>query len=159
MIPDNIVDFLGDNVTVGVGGTRDKDLVPHIHRISGWIVSNDRKTITCSVPEEYTGYLIDSLEENGEFALTVTRVGTHETYQFKGKYVESRPCNENDIIAFKGCRERFANVVPGLFGFTEHVAQAYIIEPAIAISFNVQEVFVQTPGPGAGRRLVPPMEE
>ena len=40
----------------------------------------------------------------------------------------------------------------------EHVLQAYILNPSLAVEFEVREVFVQTPGPGAGTRLVPPPE-
>jgi hypothetical protein len=29
------------------------------------------------------------------------------------------------------------------------------MEPALAVEFDVREIYDQTPGPGAGRRLVP----
>src|SRR3972149_3537768 len=102
MIPEVIVLFL-DRAIVAIAGTRDERLVPHVHRISGWRCSPDRKTITCLIPEEFTPDLVSSLEDNGQFSLTVCEVPSHETYQFKGDYVSSRPRGEADAADFEGC--------------------------------------------------------
>ena len=89
MIPGKILAFLEDKGTVAVSGTRDRNLVPHIHYVSGWSVEPDRRTIRCSIAEAYKDHLISSLEDNGQFALTVEQIGSHETYQFKGDYISS----------------------------------------------------------------------
>ena len=154
MIPEVIVLFL-DRAIVAIGGTRDKSLVPHVHRVSGWRCSPDRKTITCLIPEEFTSDLMSSLEDNGQFALTVCEVPSHETYQFKGDYVSSRPSNAGDVTDFERCRQRFAERVASLFGLPEEACRAFVPEPSLAVTFQVREIFVQTPGPAAGRRLVP----
>lgn len=154
MIPEVIVLFL-DRAIVAIGGTRDHSLVPHVHRVSGWRCSPDRKTITCLVPEQFTSELVSSLEDNGQFALTVCEVPSHETYQFKGDYVDSRPTNEADVTDFEGCRRRFAERLANLLGLPEETCRAFVSGPSIAVTFQVREIFVQTPGPAAGRRLVP----
>jgi hypothetical protein len=41
----------------------------------------------------------------------------------------------------------------------EPLLNAYIQPPGLAVEFEVHEVFVQTPGPGAGARLAPPPEQ
>jgi hypothetical protein len=38
------------------------------------------------------------------------------------------------------------------------VLSAFVSPAAVAIEFEVLEIFLQTPGPGAGTRLIPPME-
>jgi hypothetical protein len=48
--------------------------------------------------------------------------------------------------------------VTPLYPDAEHLLRAFIPRPALAVEFEVREVFVQTPGPGAGARLVPPPE-
>lgn len=154
MIPEVIALFL-DRAIVAIGGTRDKGLVPHVHRVSGWRCSPDRKTITCLIPEAFASDLMSSLEDNGQFALTVCEVPSHETYQFKGDYVSSRPSNEDDVVDFERCRRQFAERVAQLFGFPVEACGAFVPEPTIALTFQVREIFVQTPGPAAGRRLVP----
>ena len=158
MITGKIMKFLEDQATVAICGTRGEYLIPHLHRVSGWRVDPDQQTISCSIPENFTKDLISSLEDNGQFALTVEQVGSHETYQFKGEYVDSGPCDEADIVAFEQCRERFGKIVSSLFGLSEEVTQAYIQKPSIVISFKVREIFLQTPGPGAGHKLVPAEE-
>jgi hypothetical protein len=155
MIPDRIVKFLKEDATIAIGGTRNKDLIPHIHRVSGWRVAQDQQTIICSIPEKFTRDLVSSLENNGQFALTVEHIDSHETYQFKGDYVDSGLPNEVDIQNFILSRERFGDAVSRLFGLPEDVCQAFVMKPFIVISFKVREIFVQTPGPGAGRRIVP----
>ena len=168
MIPHEIKGFL-EGATVGLAGTRDDKLVPRTHKVSGWIVGSDRQTITCFIPNDYARNLITSLEDNGRFALTVLGsttgpkasnpprpdVDAHECYQFKGTYVDSRPTNDADIAVVDQTRERFQKLFIPLFGFSEEGSAAHIRKPSLAVSFRVREIFDQTPGPGAGRRIVP----
>src|SRR2546426_326341 len=100
MIPGKILAFLADGGTVAVSGTRDANLIPAIHYVSGWDVEPDNRTIRCSIPQAFTN-LISSLEDNGQFSLTIEQIGSHETYQLKGDYVGSTLPNEADIIAFE----------------------------------------------------------
>jgi hypothetical protein len=154
-IPGIIVDFL-DRATVGVAGTRDEDLVPQLHRVSGWRVEPDRQAMTCLLPSRTSRRLLGSLEDNGQFAVTIEEIGPHETYQFKGRYKSSRPCDGEDLLVYRRLRDRFAKVVSAKFGFPEERCRAFVAEPGIAVTFDVHEIFLQTPGPGAGRRLAPP---
>ena len=41
----------------------------------------------------------------------------------------------------------------------EEVLNAFIARPSLAVEFEVLEIYLQTPGPGAGSRLIPPMEK
>ena len=38
------------------------------------------------------------------------------------------------------------------------VMNAFFSPPALAVDFEVHEIYLQTPGPGAGTRLIPPVE-
>ena len=168
MIPEEIVKFL-EGATVGIAATRDSNFVPHVHRVSGWIVGTDRQTITCLVPDQHGETLIPSLEDNAQLALTVVgsttgpkasrpptpAVDSHECYQFKGDYIGSRPSSDDDIALVGETRERFKNLYVPLFGFSEAAAAAFKGKPSLALSFTVREIYDQTPGPGAGRRVVP----
>ena len=78
MIPGKILEFLEDEGTVAISGTRDADFIPHIHYVSGWSVELDKRTIRCSVSEAYIAPLIPSLEDNGQFSLTVEKIGRSE---------------------------------------------------------------------------------
>jgi hypothetical protein len=89
--------------------------------------------------------------------MTAEVIGPHETYQFKGDYLDSRPANESDRPVWRACRERFAETVGSKFPgrWTEEILRRSSAEPALAVRFRVREIFVQTPGPAAGRRLFP----
>ena len=154
MIPGVIVDFL-ERATVAMGGTRDSAFIPHAHRVSGWTLEPDRQTITCLISSQSANNLISSLEDNGQFALTVCEMPSHETYQFKGSYVGSRPLGEADIATFTQCREQFVERISAILGYPPEKIRQYVAEPSIAVRFKVKEIFVQTPGPDAGTRLIP----
>jgi hypothetical protein len=159
MIPGKIVRFLEQYANLGFAGTRDRNLVPHGHRVSGWHVSADGRTLTALVAEQFTGHLIESLEDNGELALTIEEFPSHETYQFKGRYRSHRPLRDEDYAMVGRVRERFLKSVRHLdTDAPEHLLRAFILKPALAVDFDVREIFVQTPGPGAGTRLVPPAD-
>jgi hypothetical protein len=159
MIPGKILAFLEDEGTVGISGTRDANLIPHIHYVSGWSVEPDQRTVRCSIAEGYTTPLLSSLEDNGQFSLTVEKIGSHETYQFKGEFVRDTQPSDADLVAHKRIQDRFAKVVSRFFSYPEDLCRAYIPRPGLVICFAVREIFLQTPGPGAGRRLYPPEEK
>lgn len=154
MIPGIIVEFL-KRASVAVASTRNSSLVPHIHYVSAWEVSQDATEITCFIPSEFSGNLLSSLRDNGQFTLTVEQIGPHETYQFKGDYIDSRPFEEAERSLYEDCRERFVTACLPRFGIPEGALRRFITKPGIAVRFKVREIFVQTPGPSAGKRLVP----
>jgi hypothetical protein len=158
MIPGKILAFLQDKGAVAVSGTRDANLIPQIRDVSGWEVESDKQTIRCSIPEGYVHNLISSLEDNGQLCLTVEQIGSHETYQFKGNYIGSTPPNSADLAAHQRIKNRFAKLVSQTFGLPEDIGLAYIPRPSLVVRLMVREIFVQTPGPGAGHRLFPPEE-
>lgn len=159
MIPGKIVRFLEQHANVAFAGTRDRDLVPHGHRVSGWRVGADHRTITAFVPEAFTPHLLEALRGNGALALTIDEFPSHETYQFKGRYLRHRAVEPEDLELVDRIRSRFfKSLKPVFVDAPEDVLKAYVLRPSLAVEFDVQEIYLQTPGPGAGTRLIPPQE-
>ena len=159
VIPDKIVQFLEQRANAAFAGTRNRDLVPLGHRVSGWSIGADRRTLTVFIPEPLTAGMIESFQENGELALTVEAFPAHDTYQFKGRYVSHRPAHREDIAIVDRIRERFMKNMRTIFpGVPDETVGAFTSKPVFAVEFQVCEIFVQTPGPGAGARIVPPAE-
>jgi hypothetical protein len=156
MLPGVMIGFL-DRASVAVAATRDRELVPHVHLISGWAVEPDRETVRALVPAGFTEQLVRCVEDNGRLALTAEVIGPHETYQFKGRYVGARPVDAADRSIWLGCQERFVRDVHRQYRdqFATDDLRAHCPEPVLAVRFVVEEVFVQTPGPAAGQRLYP----
>jgi hypothetical protein len=157
MIPVKIIRFLEDRASLGFAGTRDGNLVPSGHRVPGWHVDQSGRTLTVFMPSASAPRLLEALRDNGRIALTFEEVGTHETYQVKGRYLSHRPVRPADIENAGVMRERFARGLRSLNN-DEHVASlmaSSIPAPGLAVEVGVEEVFVQTPGPGAGARIAP----
>jgi hypothetical protein len=161
MIPGKILRFLDERANAGFAGTRDANLVPTGHRVSAWQVDAPGRTLTAFIPSSSAARLVEHVLDNGRIALTFEEVGTHETYQIKGRYLNHRPVRPTEVDIAKGTRERFAKSLRSLNGDERGAAMlaASIPSPALAVEIEVQEVFVQTPGPGAGTRIVPPPDE
>jgi len=157
VIPGKIVRFLEQYANVAFARTRDR--VPAGHRVSGWRVGADHRTVAALVPELFAARLIESLLDNGQLAVTIEEFPSHETYQFKGRYVRHRPVEPDDLVVVDRIRARFVkSLKPVQPDAPDDVLRAYIAPPSLAVEFEVHEVFRQTPGPGAGTRLSPPRE-
>ena len=159
VIPGKIIRFLDQHANVAFAGLRDRDLVPFGHRVSGWSIGADQRTMTIYVPSDRTERLIELLVENGELAVTVEESGSNETYQFKGRYRHHRDMQENDFEIVDRVRRRFVRSLKEMYSHApDDVLKAFVSASSLAVEFEVLEVYLQTPGPGAGTRLVPPAE-
>jgi hypothetical protein len=159
IVPGRLVRFLDQHANLAFAGTRDHDRVPRGHCESGWRLGADGQTLTAIVATGFTAHLLESVQENGQFALTVEEYPSHETYQFKGRYLRHRAVEQEDVDAVERIRERFVrNVIPLYPGAPAQPLRSFIMAPELAVEFDVHEIYLQTPGPGAGARLVPPAE-
>jgi hypothetical protein len=157
-IPGVLLRFL-ERASIAYAGTRDRALVPHLHWVCGWAAEADPGHLGFFVAEPFRERLLHEVAECQRLALTIENIGPHETYQFKGDFAGSRAPSPTDRAAFESCRERFVRAVREIetrFDFSPELLRRYLGEPALAVVLQVQEIFLQTPGPGAGRRLVPP---
>jgi hypothetical protein len=158
LIPGKLIRFLEHDANVAFAGSRDRDLVPFGHRVSGWRVGPDHRTVTVLFPDEFLPRLVDSLQQNGELAVTVEAFPSHETYQFKGRYLRHRDVDVGDVDAADGLRRRWVKSNRMFSNIPEDVLKGFVSRPSVAVDIEVLEIYLQTPGPGAGTRLVPPME-
>jgi len=156
MIPGMLIDFL-DRASVGICSTRGKDLAPRIHFLAGWRVEERGEVVECLVSRGFTDRLEENLADNRRLTLTAEVIGPHETYQFKGTSEGVRPAGAADTPASEACRRRFFDAIrkyyPGQFKDEDILARVGI--PAVVVRLSVSEVYIQTPGPAAGKRLFP----
>jgi hypothetical protein len=128
--------------------------------VCGWQVDGAGRTLTIFVPQVSEAPLVGALLDDSPIAVTIEEVGTHETYQIKGRYLSHRPVLPAEIEIANRARERFARGLRSLYPDDRLAAalKASIPTPSVAVEVEAQEVFVQTPGPGAGSRIAPPSE-
>jgi hypothetical protein len=159
VIPGKLIRFLEHDANVAFAGSRDRDLVPFGHRVSGWRVGADLRTLTILFPDEFLARLVESLQQNRELAVTIEAFPSHETYQFKGLYVNHRRIDDGDVEAADRVRRRWVKGLKTVYSDApDNVLEGFVSPPSLAVDVEVLEIFLQTPGPGAGTRLVPPTE-
>jgi hypothetical protein len=154
MIPDRVVEVLHGPAFMQIG-TRDEALRPAHTFAVGAMVHEDRRTVTVFVPAARSGRVLRDLTENGRIALGVA-LASHEAYQLKGTYLSSRPTDDADRARQEVYRSALlASALAA--GFPDAIARPLTLglahTPGVAITFRAAEVFLQTPGPGAGTLL------
>lgn len=153
IIPDRVVEVLRGPAIMTVG-TRDASLRPaHVCAV-GAVVDDDRRTVTFFVPESRSARLLSDLQDNGRVAFSFGLV-SHEAYQLKGTYLSSRPTTNDDVAFQDAYRTKLLAAVRKVY--PDEIALPYALgvayQPGVAVTFRVEEIFLQTPGPGAGTRM------
>lgn len=151
MIPDSIVQLLETGVSVMVS-TRNAALMPECTRAWGIQVAPDRLSVMIFLSETFAGETLDNLRANGMIAVTCARPTDHITCQLKGRVTAITRMTQ---ARRDRCRQWHHDFMAELkaVGVPPELPGAWIVEPTVAVEFAVSEVFDQTPGPGAGRKI------
>ena len=154
MIPDRVIEVLRGPAFLQVG-TRDAELRPAHHFVVGAVVHDDRQTLTFFIPQARSARILSDLESNGRVAFSGGLI-SHEAYQLKGIYLSWRPASDDDLTFQEAYRAKL--LAAACKAYPEEMARALVLgiayRPSVAITFRVEEVFLQTPGPGAGSKMV-----
>jgi len=162
MIPDKILRFLTEQGNIAFAGTRDADLRPYGHRVCGWRIHPDGRTLTAFIGDAFADRFLKSVLDNGQIAITIEEFPLHETYQVKGRYLHHRPLEPADVELVNDTRERMARSVRNIspdYATHSNLLRASIPQASVAVDMDMCEIFVQTPGPSAGSRVYPPPQE
>ncbi len=134
-------------------GTRNADGIPSARFVATLRVEPGQEEVTVFIAPGHGSGLDADLDAVAPVALTVTDPATHESYQIKGVVKRYGPCSAADR---EYCAARAAGMVALLspFGVPEASLRAMLAQPSAAVTFDVRELFSQTPGPGAGAPYV-----
>jgi hypothetical protein len=154
MLSDRIIEVI-QGPAVMYAGTRDERLRPTQTLVVGAVVHPDLETVTFFVPESRSARILSDLTNNGRVALAVGLV-THEAYQLKGAYIASRSVDAKERAVQEIYRSKLLSALLQA-GYPEQIAKPFVLgfayQPGVAITFRVEEIFLQTPGPEAGKRI------
>ena len=154
MIPDRIIEVIHGPAWLSAG-THDERLCPAHTFVIGAVVHPDQETITFFVPESRSERILSDLKSNGKVALAVS-LATHEAYQVKGVYISARPTDAKDRVVQEIYRPKLLSAALQV-GYPEHIVKPLVLgfayQPAVAITFRAEEIFLQTPGPEAGKKI------
>ena len=97
---------------------------------------------------------VANLETTSRAALVVADVATYRSVQVKGTLVAVEPATATDHVIYQGYQREFTAALRSA-GRTTPMDEVW---PAsiITVTIDVDAVFDQTPGPGAGRAMTGP---
>ena len=134
---------------------RDAHNLPAVTRGFGCRVAADRRSVTVFLSSAWAKTVLNDLRDNGEIAVVIGRPTTHETLQLKGKVKKITPLSNSDREAMRIYRDSFVEELSAA-GYHSDFASAVMsgsVGEFQAVNFEPTAIFVQTPGPQAGRRL------
>ena len=151
LLPAEQIKFLVGSV-ISFVGTRNPQLRPNVSSASAVRPDAEADTISFVLPDNEGARIRSDIADNGLVALTVIEPMTHETYQYKGRHLSSRPANEHDRALVD---IQMAKVVARLneAHYPGEKFGRYVFWPGTVVTFHVEDIFIQTPGPMAGKRI------
>jgi hypothetical protein len=149
LLDDALRRFLNEPIAVLLG-TRDAARAPAVVRGYG-VRAVGASTVRVPIIRSQCAEILRDLEDNGAIAVSISHVVKYEAYQLKGRGGLGSPVDDVDRQTAADCLERYiAELTPT--GFDERMLRNANWVPDATIEVSVEEVFVQTPGPGAGRK-------
>jgi hypothetical protein len=148
----NVVELIHGGVAVGVA-TRDDDLRPEFARGWGPEVSADGRSVALCVSAPEGSRTRANLERNGAVAVGFSPPTIARAVQLKG--VATR-VSEPEAADLERVERHFQSFVAEAerIGAPAELSQRMLVRTGlVAVQFSINEVFDQTPGPTAGRRL------
>jgi hypothetical protein len=148
----NVVEFIHGGVAVGVA-TRAEDLRPEFARGWGPEVSADGRSVTLCVSAPQGSLMRANLERNGAVAVGFSPPTIARAVQLKGVATVVGEPEAADLERVERHVRSFVAEAERV-GAPAHLSQRMFVRTGlVAIRFPIDEVFDQTPGPMAGRRL------
>ena len=153
MIEQRLVDFIHAAPWFTLG-TRDAKLHPHGCFLMGGRMDATKGLLSVFLPEALGGRTIPDLRETRIAAVNLGEEVHHESYQLKGEVVDLHPITEAEA-AVMGVFVPKMVTATAAFGVPVQDWKFPPLQPALTIAIRVTDVYVQTPGPGAGTRIGP----
>jgi hypothetical protein len=135
-------------------GTRDANMKPLYGRAWYARINDEGTELTMHVPEYIASFHLDNLRNNGRIAFTAVEFPEHNAYQVKGAYLGHEVCTEKDYEDIAARMELAGQFFDNFFGpDTGKRMRNVPVRPSLAIRMKVEDVFLQTPGPNAGKNI------
>jgi hypothetical protein len=151
VITDAVIDFLTVGRSVAAGSC-DAQGRPHATRCAALRVEPDREHVTVFLATHLAEATLRNVASNPRLAIQVSHPLDHRTVQLKGQVTVTREAAAADRSSIEQYVGELAAVVDQI-GMPYDRVVRMAQWPATAIRMRVSEVFLQTPGPGAGALL------
>lgn len=147
-----LVTFVESGVAVSVA-TRDGANRPAATRAWGPLVSEDGRTLTLCLIAPPGSATRANLEQNGRIAVGFSPPTIARAVQVKGVAVEVGDAGRDELERAGRHFEAFCAEVEAIGFASELAGRIYGRADFVSVTVSIEDVFDQTPGPTAGRRL------
>jgi len=151
VISDNVFAFLSGGKSLVIG-TCNKELVPESARAVGLRVGPDRQHVSVFLPEVVCARTLENLREGGRIAIGVSHPPDHRSLQLKGKVRGLMQATPADLAFVEGYLHELSALLD-MVGLPANLIERLNYRPCVRAEVEVEGIFLQTPGPDAGRAL------
>lgn len=154
MLTDDHAAFLQGRISI-TAASRDARRLPSVVRAAGCRVDRAAGQVTLLLATRQCGQLLADIAATGALAVVFSEPSTHRTLQFKGSDARATALQPGDHDLVAAHRQAFVDEIVPL-GYTRELALTVHSVPQdelCAVTFSVDAVFEQTPGPRAGARV------
>ncbi len=127
-------------------------LQPSLMRAMGTLVRPDGEEITVFLARSQSQQLLQDIADTGRLAVVFSQPSSHRTVQFKARAPRLREADASDRPVLQRYLRAMEDELRRV-GFTNALAQALLassLDDLVALSFEPELAFDQTPGPKAG---------
>jgi hypothetical protein len=147
LITPDIAAFLEGPTSIMVA-SHDEHLMPALTRALR-ITCQAGDRITVDLPTATSQVVLQQLAQDGRIAIVAELTSTHRTLQMKGRTIGIAPTPEEQRPGVEAAAAAFFAVCEQL-GLPRRLTDRVVCWPTTAITVQVEQVFEQSPGPGAG---------
>lgn len=151
MLTPELVQFVQSGLTTIVGSSG-ADKQPHCMRGVGLVAHDGGRTVSVFLPCVAAGCTLQDLSGSRRIATTLGEIGTHRAIQLKGTVRAIALANNADRSDMDRLLELTLSRLT-FVGFPRAIIENVNRWPSWRVDFDIEGVFVQTPGPLAGKRL------
>jgi len=154
LLPPDLLAMMQRGVSV-IAGSRDADLRPSIMRALGSKVEEGGRKVTIFVSRRQSRQLVQDVAATGYVAVVFSEPSSHRTVQVKARRAVLRNADTSDEPVLARYLTSMEHEIQRV-GFAPHLTRAMLahkLEDLVAISFEPEVAFDQTPGPKAGTCL------
>lgn len=144
----DVVDLLGCGAIMYLA-TRDARLWPECETATAARAEVGGDVLIVYISTRNAAPTLANIEDNGQLALTATRVSDSRSVQLKGVVVAVRQADDADRAYLEPIVER-RELQLAAVGLPRSVSRCLNWWPSLAIELRVGAIFEQTPGPKAG---------
>jgi hypothetical protein len=152
MLDKHLSAFLEEGLSTHIA-SRNGRLEPSAARVAALRVDTDGQHLTAFVPTAGALHVLPDLRANGQVAVVSARPPDERGCQVKGVFVDAWDATGDERAIVTSQWERFRDRLE-MIGLPRIATDGWVTWPCTAIRLRVQAVFDQTPGPGAGARLL-----